>query len=216
MMSPMSASRTENSSPRASCGSSENPVTGSVERAVQVEEQPRAGGAVVAPLAQRLEQRVARELRHEVAGEAADRAEGRGARPGGAGASLVVVAVADDADAVALLERVVQQPLERAPGRVHLDGALEPAVMGIFQIGIAPADMGDDHGILAGERAKQLVGGVDGVGRGLALHQDVRRAADRPAFAAEENVAVAAHAGVARPFVARQADEAARARRTPR
>ena len=54
--------------------------------------------------------------------------------PGGARASLVIVAVADDADAIALLERVVQQPLERAPGRMHLDGALEPPVMGVTEI----------------------------------------------------------------------------------
>ena len=52
--------------------------------------------------------------------------------------------------------------------------------------------------------------GVDRVGRGLALDQDVRRAADRPALVAVEDVAVAAHAGVARPFVAGQADERAR------
>ena len=68
-------------------------------------------------------------------------------------AALVVVAVADDADAIALLERVVQQPLERAPGRMHLHGALEPPVMGVVEIGVAPADMRDDHGVLAGERA---------------------------------------------------------------
>src|SRR5437879_7832109 len=50
---------------------------------------------------------------------------------------------------------------------------------------------------------------IDGIGRGLAFYQDVRRAADRPTLAAKENIAVAAHAGVARPFVAGQADEAA-------
>ena len=209
MMSPIDASRTGNSSPGASCGSSEKPVTVLVERAAQIEEQPRAGRAVVPPLAQRLEQRIARELRHEVAGETADGAEGRGAGAGGAGATLVIVAVADDPDAVALLERVVQQPLERAPGRMHLDGAFEPSVMGVFEVGVAPADMGDDHGVLAGERAEQLVRGVDGIGRGLALDQDMRRAADGAALAAEEDVAVAAHAGVARPLVAGQADEAA-------
>ena len=38
----------------------------------------------------------------------------------------------------------------------------------------------------------------------------MRRAANGSAFAAEEDVAVAAHAGVARPFVAGQADETAR------
>ena len=93
---------------------------------------------------------------------------------------------------------------------MHLDAAFEPPVMGVADIGVAPADMGDDHGVLAVQRAEQLIRGVDGVGRGPALHQDVRRATDRPALAAEEDVAVAAHAGIARPFVAGQADETAR------
>ena len=93
---------------------------------------------------------------------------------------------------------------------MHLDGALEFAVMRVFHVGVAPADMRDHHRILAFQRAKQLVRGVDGVGRGLALDQDVRRAADRAALAAIEDVAVAAHAGVARPFVAGKADELAR------
>ena len=161
------------------------------------------------PLAQRRKQRVARQLRHEVAGEPADRAEGRGAGPRGARPSLVVVAVADHADAKALLEGVVQQPFERAPGGMHLDGALQPSVVGELHVGIAPADMGDDDGVLVLQRLEQVVGGVDGVGRGLAFDQDVRRAADRPALAAVEDVAVAAHAGVAGPFVAGQADELA-------
>ena len=93
---------------------------------------------------------------------------------------------------------------------MHLHRAFEPAVVGVFQVRIPPADMGDDHGVLACERAKQLVGGVDGIGRGLAVDQDMRRAADGAALAPEEDVAVATHAGVARPLVARQADEAAR------
>jgi len=57
--------------------------------------------------------------------------------------------VTDDADAIALLESVVQDPFERAPARMHLDGTLEPAVMGILEVGVTPADMGDDHRILA-------------------------------------------------------------------
>ena len=99
-----------------------------IESTVQVEEEARTRSTVVPPLPQCLEQGVARELGHEIAGEAADRAEGRGARPCGAGATLVVVAVAHHTDAKALrvavahhtdakalLERVVQDPLERAP-----------------------------------------------------------------------------------------------------
>ena len=42
---------------------------------------------------------------------------------------LVIVAMADDADAKALRERVVQQPLERAPGGMHFDSALEASVV---------------------------------------------------------------------------------------
>ena len=82
--------------------------------------------------------------------------------------------------------------------------------MGVLDIRVAPADMRDDDRVLAVERAEQLIRRVDRVGRGLALDQDVRRAADRAAFVAIEDVAVAAHAGIARPFVAGQADELAR------
>src|SRR5581483_7164530 len=85
-----------------------------IERGVQVHKDPRAGRAVVTPLPQRLEQGVARQFRHVIAGEAADRAEARRARTGGAGTSLVVVAVTDHADAESLLEGVVQQPFESA------------------------------------------------------------------------------------------------------
>jgi len=70
--------------------------------------------------------------------------------------------------------------------------------------------MGDDHRVLAFKRAKELVGRVDGSARGLPFDQDVRGAPDRAAFAPEEDVAVAAHAGVARPLVTRQAHETAR------
>ena len=55
-----------------------------------------------------LEQRVARQLRHEVASEPADCAEARCSRARRAGPALVVVAVADHADPIALVECVVQ------------------------------------------------------------------------------------------------------------
>ncbi len=113
------------------------------------------------------------------------------------------------ADAVALCEGIMQQPFERAPGRMHLDAALESPVMSAFDIRVAAANMGDDHRVLASKRVKQLAGGVNGRGRGRAFDQDVRRAADGAAFAPEEDVTVAAHAGIAGPFVARQAHEAA-------
>src|SRR5262245_63416959 len=90
------------------------------ERAAQVEKQARTGRAVMPPPAQRLEQGIARQLGHQIAGEPADRAEGRCARTGGARSALVIVAVTHDADAVAALERIVEEPLERAPGRMDL------------------------------------------------------------------------------------------------
>src|SRR5665213_2693678 len=93
---------------------------------------------------------------------------------------------------------------------MHLDGALDTAVVRVMQISVAATDVRDDAAVLAGEPLEQLVGGVDRFGRGLALDQDVRRAADRPTLFAIEDVAIAAHAGVARPFVTRQADELAR------
>ena len=126
------------------------------------------------PPAQRLEEGIASELGHEVAGEATDRAERRGARSGGARAPLVIIAVTDDADPVAFLERIVKQPLERAPGRMHFHRTFEPSVVGERDIGIASADVRDDDGILAIECPEQLVGGEHGFARGLATDQNVR------------------------------------------
>ena len=154
MMSPIMASRTGNSRAGPSFGSSENPVTSCIECAAHIEEQPRARRSVMPALAQRLEQRVARQLRHEVTGQPADRAERRGAWRRRAGAPFVVVAVADHADAKALLECVVQNPFERAPGRMHLDGALDAPVMGIFDIGIASAHMRDDAAVFAAQELR--------------------------------------------------------------
>ncbi len=123
----------------------------------------------------------------------------------------MIVAVAHDADAKALLESVVQQPLERSPGGVHFHGALQPAVVRHRDVGVASADMRDHDGVLGGDRAEQIFGGVAiAVGRILAVDQNAGGAEDRPSFVAVEDVAVAAHAGVARPFVTRHADEAAR------
>src|ERR1700686_156643 len=122
----------------------------------------------------------------------------------------MVVAMADHADAKAHFERVVQDPFERAPRRMHLDRALDTPVMRIFDVGIAPTDMRDDAAVFGAHGFEQLIGGVYRIGGGLILDEDVRGAADRPSLVAEENIAVAAHAGVARPFVARQANKLAR------
>ena len=85
----------------------------------------------------------------------------------------MIVAVAHHAHAKAFVERVVQQPFERAPGRVDLDRALDTGVMRVFDVGVASADMGDDPAVLVRQELEQLVRGVDGLGRGRAFHQNM-------------------------------------------
>ena len=58
------------------------------ELPTDIHEQPRAGRAVMPTSAQRLKQRVAREFRHKIAGEAANSPEGRRAGAGGSGRPL--------------------------------------------------------------------------------------------------------------------------------
>ena len=57
---------------------------------------------------------------------------------------------------------------------MHLDRPFELALMGVFHVGIASADMGDHHGILAGHRVENIVRGVAfRARRARALDQDV-------------------------------------------
>ena len=56
---------------------------------------------------------------------------------------------------------------------MDLNGALQPAIMGILQVRVTPSDMGDDNGVFAFKPAEQRVGGVDGIGRGLPFDQNV-------------------------------------------
>ena len=138
--------------PSPTCGSSENAVTSSANVPTHFEEQPCAGRAVMPSFAQRLEQSVARQLRHEITGQSADRAECRCARRSRTWTPFVVVAVAHDADPIALVECIMEKPFEGAPGRVHLHAALDAPVVSFFDVGVAPADMGDDTAVLAVER----------------------------------------------------------------
>src|SRR5262249_12640197 len=103
-----------------------------VERGLELDEDPRTRCPVMAALAERLEKRATRQLRHEIAGEPADGPEGRGTRARCARAPLVIIAVAHDADAKAHCEGVMQKPFERSPARVHLDASLQPAVVRVF------------------------------------------------------------------------------------
>ncbi len=56
---------------------------------------------------------------------------------------------------------------------MHLHGAFEPSVMGKLDVRVASADMGDDHGVFAFERAEQRVGREDRIGRGPTLDENV-------------------------------------------
>ena len=122
----------------------------------------------------------------------------------------MVVAVTHDADPVTALESIVEQPFEGAPCRVHLDRALDPPVVSNANIRVASSDMRDHDGIFAIERAEEVTGSV-AVARAPALRidEDAGRSADRATFVAEKDVPVAPHAGIARPFVSRHADELA-------
>src|SRR3546814_13702006 len=50
---------------------------------------------------------------------------------------------------------VRQQPLEGAPGRVHLHRRLEARVVGVGDVGVAPADVGEDDAVLALEHLEE-------------------------------------------------------------
>ena len=94
---------------------------------------------------------------------------------------------------------------------MHLDGGLQPAVMGELDVGIASPDMREHHAVPAPELAEQLVG-IVGVGCLIDDIDDVSDlrvtgAMDRLALVAEVYVAIAADRGVGRPFIARDADE---------
>src|SRR5262249_5597868 len=102
----------------------------------------------------------------------------------------------NDAHAKSLLERIMQEPFKRAPARMHFDGALNPPIVGIFQIGVATSDVRDNSAVLSVEYFEQVVRGVDCFRRGFSFDQDVRRAADWLALAPIEDVAIAAHAGI--------------------
>ena len=179
-----------------------------IEAAFHRHVQPVAGGAVMAALPQGIEYGVAVEPGHQITGQSTDRAECGGARLGRARPALMVIAVAYDADAVAAVEGIMQKPLEGPPRRVNLDRAFEAAVMGHIDVGVAAADMGDDHSVfvVAAERLEQLVCGMAILRRWIG-NQYPRGPADRPSLGAIEDVAVPAHPGIAGPFIAGQGDK---------
>src|SRR3546814_2497381 len=119
-----------------------------VECGADVENHAVAGGAVMMALAQTVEQSGARQLRRQQTGQSADRAEQRRARIACPGPALVAVAVGDDADAIAHLGGVVQDPFEGAPGGMDLDRSLDASVMGALDVGVTDAAMREADDVL--------------------------------------------------------------------
>ena len=81
----------------------------------------------------------------------------------------MIVAMAYDADPVSAVECVMQKPFEGAPGREHLNCALEPAVVSQADVGVASADVRNHDRIFAFEGTKEGVRGVAVVGRSALL-----------------------------------------------
>ena len=121
-----------------------------------IEQGAVAGGGIVAAAAHALEDGVAVQPLGQEAGQPAVAAEERGAGIAGAGPALVAVRVGDDADAVVLLEGVAHDPFEGAPGRVHLHRRLHRVVREL-DVGVAAADVGHHHAVLALELLEQGV-----------------------------------------------------------
>src|SRR5664280_2692136 len=94
---------------------------------------------------------------------------------------------------------------------MHLDRRFQLRVVGKENIGIASADMGSDHTILALKLFKQLMRGmrvgafVPHVGRVGNLR--VGRSMDGLTFVSIVNIAIAADGGVGGPLVSRDADK---------
>ena len=134
------------------------PPAAAGERRAHVEVHPGPGGPEVMALAQALEQAVSREFFGVEAGQTPVRAERRRARVARARPALVSVAVAHHAAAMTEREPVGEQPLEGAPRGVDLHRRLDAPVVGVGGVGVAPADVGVGHAVLAGEPLEQEIG----------------------------------------------------------
>jgi hypothetical protein len=121
----------------------------------------------------------------------------------GAGAALVAVGVGDDSDLVPLIDRVLEEPLEPTPVRIHLDDGLERGIVEADDIGVAAADAGNQHDVVSPRELPEQLGDGKTVGGGVAHVVDfgVRGAVERGSVAAEHDVSVASARRHARPFV---------------
>ena len=144
----------------------------------------------------------------EQAGQAAIGAEPRGPRVRGARPPLVPVGRRENARAITHFEGVLDQPFEGAPGGMDLDRAFQLTVVTAPDVGVTAADMGEHHDVLARQLFEQVFDAVGVLVQiGPVLDQGMGRAEDGPAFLGVEDVAVAAEAGIGRPFIAGNDDE---------
>ena len=88
------------------------------------------------------ENMLAVELARQDAGQAAQGSEFSGTRVRGTGTALVIIGVCTDADPVPAGEGIFNQPLERSPGRMDLDGEFDVRVVDAH-VRVAPAHMGE-------------------------------------------------------------------------
>src|SRR5579875_866741 len=179
-----------------------------VHARVRRENHAGAGRSVMMAIAQRLQKRGSRELRRENARQPAVRAEHRRTGIARARPALVAVAIGHDADTIALLERVLDQPVEGAPRGVYLDRAFQPNVVRHLDVRIAAADVREDDAIFVSDGSEE-VGSRIGVARKIAqiFDERVRGTMYLPSFARVQHVAVSTQTGIARPFVTRKGDE---------
>ena len=120
----------------------------------------------------------------------------------------MTVAVAHDAHPLTVRQRVTEQPLERAPGGVHLDRTLHPVVKAY--VGVAPADVGNEQCRPAAQRREQA-GDVGAVRMAVGIiDQGMAAAVDLLSLAQVQHVAVTAQRRVAGPLVPRKHHEPSR------
>ena len=102
--------------------------------------------------AQRVEQPGAGQIVGEKTGQPTVGPEQRGAGVARAVPALMAIGIGEDADAVALFQSVVQQPLEGGSIGMHLDRALDPRIVRHLDVGIASADVREHDAILVFQR----------------------------------------------------------------
>ena len=180
----------------------------------------RARGAVALPGHQSVVDPPAGQLAAVDGAEAAEDGHLRCRRPGQAGAAGVVVARANDADANAGAEELVQTPFEDAVVGADLEDRLQLRVLRL-EVRAPAADVRHHDHLAAGlghvlAHPRLQVAGVHafgrtGVGRHLVPGQlPVAAAVDGPLVVQEQDVAVATGAGRPRPLPAEEGHEPAR------